>query len=65
MFVPTVRDSRGLRRAGGAIHLTHAALADEGGDFVRADATAGRENHELSGNVRIIYNAVVATAWSG
>ena len=38
---------------GGLIHLAHAALADEGGDFIRAKPGAGCEWHDLS----VVYDA--------
>ena len=34
-------------RIAGAIHLPHAADADAGDDFVRPEASAGREGHRL------------------
>ncbi len=37
-------------RVPGAVHLTHAALADEGGDFVRAEARAWADGHVGYGN---------------
>ena len=38
-------------RIAGPIHLAHPTLADQGGDFIRAEASARCQGHGFSGDV--------------
>ena len=44
-IVASVSSQPLMRPVAGAIDLTHAARADLGGDFVRAEACAGLDGH--------------------